>query len=1334
MNRIFKKSLAVMSSAAIMASMITVPAITASAANSASYSGGKLNVTSDKTVNADVYVASYNSDNTLKEVKKTSVALTAGENSVELAAEEGDKILVWDEKNTPIAGAVTVEAEKPSAEPTAPPTTDPTAPPSEDPTATPSEAPTADPDDDVKVIKSWKFDMGTAEEAAEGWTAVTTDMNYTLNNAGEDQFGFIGNNENDYKLPGGRIDGFVQQKGQVIELTAANGAIGSTGADKYGNAGDKYYPTRFALKVSDDTYYRVKATVTTLDSSKPATASLYTERKHPLYTDKTIAAGESITTEFRVRVTPIYYEKSDPKGTIKDEIVNVAVLGENTALASVEIDQIETTPTLWVIGDSTVTDGGGTLPYTPYVQCTGVGTGLTKYLPKDIAMVNVGEGGLNAADNNHFNIAKSRIKAGDYMYVEYGHNHKNDGVDGYKGCLDKYYDACKAVGATLILVGPIDRHNSSQYNAETNTWSSTLSGYSDAAKAYVDAKLAAGATDIAFVDLNKPCLDWLTTLTAKGTVNDTEYTNDIRFTNYYFATAKDGSTDGTHPNDSGAESLAYFFFSTADTEAYPALKPLMTAYKNENPTPVSAEVINMGWAGKSDAWPQYIAADLPALPVVVKGISFTEDGSVEKVDVYVQEAELKMDAYGIIVVTIYDEAGAEIGKLYATDQVDNSTGVGGQTISNFRGDVKLPENGSYSVQVWKAVDSENGLEVDAENIGYSGIYKKTDIDKVLITGDEGAEVETFNYFGASKLTDATTWKAGGSAGQDLALGTDDDGVSYATIGSDGAKNGAAGQGSFYVMRALENLDKGTSYHGKYMISVDAKYVSGGGLNFAFAKSTTPTKSPFVSDQFTAFTIGSNGNVTINGYEDKDGKPMAVGQVSALSWTNVTYILDMDAATAEISVGGGAPVTVPVPMYDTYNKPAIDNLAHFIMEGQKVAFNVNITNLTVAKLKDSKLGDKTVTINVADEQKTMGTVSINGEAVSTAAMKQGSDAVLKAEPAEKHIFVCWKDSAGQEISTEPELNIRAIADLSFTAEFAKQGGVSNVTSFKLVADKAKMGTGKANTVNFSVSDVFDAAGNPVEYDAATDITWSCDDENISVANGVATIPETYTSEEIIKTVTVTAAINGVERSYALKLYSSDYYEDFAEITDFSTWISNSGTANSLFDVIDTASDASFTGMTAAGNGKALVIGNGSNGSGKNLSYERDMGLSAYSKLKFGFEVELHQIRTDGKKASVVLKFVDTEGTEVFNIGFATGGGNSSFNGAEVNGFVKGVVVAVDTELDFEAKTMTYKLTTADGKELASGTAALTASNLAKMANTGDWQYGKFAIDNVYADYE
>ena len=33
-------------------------------------------------------------------------------------------------------------------------------------------------------------------------------------------------------------------------------------------------------------------------------------------------------------------------------------------------------------------------------------------------MVNEGEGGLNAADNYHFNMVKDRIKAGDYLYVE----------------------------------------------------------------------------------------------------------------------------------------------------------------------------------------------------------------------------------------------------------------------------------------------------------------------------------------------------------------------------------------------------------------------------------------------------------------------------------------------------------------------------------------------------------------------------------------------------------------------------------------------------------------------------------------------------------------------------------------------------------------------------------------------------------------------------------------------------------------------------------------------------------------------------------------------------
>ncbi|MGN1115424.1 MAG: PT domain-containing protein, partial [Candidatus Ornithomonoglobus sp.] len=407
MKRTFNKALSLLSSAAIAASMITVPVTAGAEGASASYTDGALTVTTDKAyASADVYVASYNADGTLRSVTKTPVSLAEGDNTIsDVIANAGDKILIWDDQE-PIVSALEVrtaeETDVPTEQVTDVPTSAPTGAPTESATDAPTEQVTTAPTEavtdapgDVTVIKSWKFDMGTAEDTAEGWTAVTSDINYTLNTSGEDQYGFIGTNAKDYTLAGGRIDGFVQQDGQIIELTAGGGTglydgIGSTGADISGNAGDKYYPVRFALKVLDDTYYRIKATVTTLDSSKDATASLYTERKHPLYTNKTIRAGETVTTEFTIRPTAIYYQKSDPTGEIADGMVNVAVLGENTALAALEIDQIETAPVLWVLGDSTVTDGGATLPFSPYPNYTGVGTGLTKYLPHNIAMVNEG--------------------------------------------------------------------------------------------------------------------------------------------------------------------------------------------------------------------------------------------------------------------------------------------------------------------------------------------------------------------------------------------------------------------------------------------------------------------------------------------------------------------------------------------------------------------------------------------------------------------------------------------------------------------------------------------------------------------------------------------------------------------------------------------------------------------------------------------------------------------------------------------------------------------------------------------------------------------------------
>lgn len=837
------------------------------------------------------------------------------------------------------------------------------------------------------VLKEWKFDFGAeGSTPKDGYTLVTPDTSFVENKTADGQFGFLGIGEEDYKLTD-RYDGWKTQKGQKIELaaggTAENTAVGvvgaggkekaegsdqevSNGKDIFDNQADIYYPTRFALKVADDTYYRIRATVTTLDPSKDATASLYTERKHPLYTEKTVSAGETLTTDFTVRVTPIYYEKSTPTGSIKDEMVTVGVLGENTALVSVEIQQVETAPTVWVLGDSTVTDGNTTLPFFPLQNYTGVGTGLTKYLRRDYAMVNEGEGGLNAADNNHFNMVKDRIKAGDYMYVEYGHNHKSDGPTGYKACLDKYYNACHAVGAKLIIVSPVQSINS--WNTTTNKWDDRFGGetnFAGVGKAYVAEKVEAGATDIAFADLTKTSVAFVDKVTEDGgNVNSAA--------KFYYQTTKGGGTDASHPNDAGAENFAYCFFEAAkenDDETQKAvLADLLANMTDETPNLVSAEVVAGGIGGT--AWPQYIVPTTEKYPILIKDVVFNEDGTVKQVDVEKRDAEIQMAPYyGMIVITIYNADGTEKGKIYAQAQVDHSAGNGPQTITEFTSDVKFEEGNTYEAVVLAAEDATGGLKIVEPNIQHSAVYKPTDIEKILITNEDNDGIEDFDYLGAtyggdspSSLEAYNGWTKRGSAGISLKL-NEANGMKYVEVSSDGAKNGAANQGSFYVSKDFvkdgDNLtDIGTT--GRYIVSFDAKFVSGGGLEARFVTGNT-ANAAWGTESITLFTIGTDGAVTANG--------KAIGTVSATAFTNVQYILDMDLGKAYVTVGGGDEIEVDVPNYQTESLTVSPSkLTGFMFGGDKKAFAVDVANLTVGKLKDKELPEYTIGVRANNPAK------------------------------------------------------------------------------------------------------------------------------------------------------------------------------------------------------------------------------------------------------------------------------------------------------------------------------------------------------------------------------
>ena len=431
---------------------------------------------------------------------------------------------------------------------------------------------------------SWKFDFGA--NGADGYIGVTSDTSYTDNLS----YGFLGINENDYKLTKQEhIDGFRMVKGQKIELsdgTSANNAPN----DDFVTSTDERLPIRFAMNVENGGYYHVKVTLANASDSENANVTLFTERRHQLLANAEIEPNGILEYEFNVDIETYYWKALN--GKYNDDILSVDVVGKNAAIASMEVTKQENNgTTLWVVSDSTGCDQPTNFPYFNLASLAGVGQGLTKYLPQNIALSNHGDGGLASNDTNNYTCVKSKFKKGDYLYIEYGHNDTDIGK--YETNLQKYYDDCHNAGVKMIVVGPIDRCQSKQFDSASGEWKATLNGYSAAGKNFVETKISKGADDIAFVDINAGWIDFLNETSAKVREvrgnGDTSYPYESDSVYYYYR-YKNSGIDTTHINEAGADNAAYIFFneakkivdSVATSTEQPTSEP--TAEPTEQPT------------------------------------------------------------------------------------------------------------------------------------------------------------------------------------------------------------------------------------------------------------------------------------------------------------------------------------------------------------------------------------------------------------------------------------------------------------------------------------------------------------------------------------------------------------------------------------------------------------------------------------------------------------------------------------------------------------------------------------------------------------------------------
>ncbi|HUO10825.1 MAG TPA: rhamnogalacturonan acetylesterase [Phycisphaerae bacterium] len=179
-----------------------------------------------------------------------------------------------------------------------------------------------------------------------------------------------------------------------------------------------------------------------------------------------------------------------------DEKLTLEINGTNPGVSSIEITKVDC-PTVYILGDSTVCDQ----PAEPYNSW---GQMLTRFLKPGVAVSNQAESGesLKSSKGAHrFDKVLSEIKAGDYLFIQYGHNdmkEKNDtGLASYTSIYKKLIEGAKAKGATPVVVTSMNRKSFDKDGHITNSFINANGDYIDGARRI------AREEDVPLIDLNE---------------------------------------------------------------------------------------------------------------------------------------------------------------------------------------------------------------------------------------------------------------------------------------------------------------------------------------------------------------------------------------------------------------------------------------------------------------------------------------------------------------------------------------------------------------------------------------------------------------------------------------------------------------------------------------------------------------------------------------------------------------------------------------------------------------------------------------------------------------
>ncbi len=196
-------------------------------------------------------------------------------------------------------------------------------------------------------------------------------------------------------------------------------------------------------------------------------------------------------------------EKGPPPSPDWDEHLTFEINGKAPGVLSIEIKPAKAAITVFVAGDSTVTDQAKE-PYAAWGQM------LPRFFQQGVAVSNQAESGLALHSfkyQKRLDKVLSMMTKGDYLFIQFGHNDQKDKSSGagpfttYKKNLKQFVEAARSKDGVPVLVTPMERRR-----WEGNRFQPTLADYAEAVR-------QVGAEEkVPVIDLNAMSINFYTAL------------------------------------------------------------------------------------------------------------------------------------------------------------------------------------------------------------------------------------------------------------------------------------------------------------------------------------------------------------------------------------------------------------------------------------------------------------------------------------------------------------------------------------------------------------------------------------------------------------------------------------------------------------------------------------------------------------------------------------------------------------------------------------------------------------------------------------------------------